>query len=233
MEGRHDRRLRKEGMKTAVIYLRTSSATNLDGDSESRQKDAVGKYADQNGYKIVNGWYDQAVSASDMPLDRKGFGELAEWCVENSCETVLVESPSRLSRDVIVQEVSLLKLKEMGLTVIPVDSPDYYTGDSPSLTMIRQILACISGYEKSVLVQRMRVARDRVRKQRGKCEGRKSLKEIYGDLRFRTLQKKIIKLRKERNTYAKIAEVLASQGWVQPSTGQPFHRSQIVRLIKQ
>ena len=220
-------------MKEAVIYLRTSSQTNLDGDSETRQKNAVGKYADQNGYKIVKGWYDQAVSASDMPLDRKGFGELAEWCIENSCDTILVESSSRFSRDVIVQEVSLLKLKEMGLTVIPVDAPDYYTGDSLSLTMIRQILACISGYEKSVLVQRMRVARDRVRKQRGKCEGRKSLKEIYGDLRFRTLQKKIIKLRKERNTYAKFAEVLASQGWVQPSTGQPFHRSQVMRLIKQ
>ena len=220
-------------MKEAVIYLRTSSQTNLDGDSEMRQKDAVARYADLNGYKIVNGAYDQAVSASDMPLDRKGFAELAEYCIENSCDTILVESSSRFSRDVIVQEVSLLKLKEMGLTVIPVDAPDYYTGDSPSLTMIRQILACISGYEKSVLVQRMRVARDRVRKQRGKCEGRKSLKEIYGDMRFRTLQKKIIRLRKEKNTYAKIAEILASQGWVQPSTNQPFHRSQIVRLIKQ
>jgi DNA invertase Pin-like site-specific DNA recombinase len=134
---------------------------------------------------------------------------------------------------VIVQEVSLLKLKEMGLTVIPVDAPDYYTGDSPSLTMIRQILACISGYEKNILVQRMKVARDRVRKQRGKCEGRKSLQEIYGDLRFRTLQKKARKLLKERLSYAKISKVLASQGWVQPSTGQPFHRSQVMRLIKQ
>ena len=220
-------------MKTAVIYLRTSSSTNLDGDSEMRQKDAVAKYADLNGYKIVNGAYDQAVSASDMPLDRKGFKEIAEWCIENSCDTVLVESPSRFSRDVIVQEVSLLKLKEMGLTVIPVDAPDYYTGDSPSLTMIRQILACISGYEKNTLVQRMKVARDRVRKQRGKCEGRKSLQEIYGDLKFRTLQKKARKLLKERLSYAKISKVLASQGWVQPSTGQPFHRSQVMRLIKQ
>jgi len=219
-------------MKEVAIYIRTSSATNLDGDSESRQKDAVARYAKQNDYKIVNGAYDQAVSASDMPLDRKGFGELAEWCIENSCNTILVESSSRFSRDVIVQEVSLLKLKEMGLTVIPVDAPDYYSGDSPSLTMIRQILACISGYEKSVLCQRMRVARDRKRKETGKCEGRKSLKEIYGVMRYRTLQKKIRKLRKERKSYAKIAEILASQGWVQPSTNQPFHRSQIMRLIQ-
>jgi DNA invertase Pin-like site-specific DNA recombinase len=125
------------------------------------------------------------------------------------------------------------ELKKLKIQLIPVDTPDYFTGDSPSLTMIRQILGSVAEFEKSNLVSKLRGARDRVKAKTGKCEGRKSLKEIYGDLRFRTLQKKIRKLRKERLSYAKIAGILASQGWVQPSTGQPFHKSQIMRLTQE
>ena len=48
-------------MVKAVIYIRTSSATNLEGDSEDRQRDAVGRYAESQGYEIVSGAYDQSV----------------------------------------------------------------------------------------------------------------------------------------------------------------------------
>jgi len=219
-------------MIKAVMYLRTSSATNLDGDSEERQKESIAKYADSQGMEIVSGAYDQAIKGSDSIHERKGFSALIQYCLDNDVTTILCENASRFARDVIVQELGYRELKKLNLQLIPVDAPDYFTGDSPSLTMIRQILGSVAEFEKSNLVSKLRGARDRIRAKR-KCEGRKSLKEIYGDLRFRTLQKKIIRLRKERKTYAKIAEVLASQGWVQPSTGQPFHRSQIVRLIKQ
>lgn len=223
-----------------TMYLRTSSTTNLDGDSETRQQTAIVNYANKNDYKIVKSAYDQAVSGTDMALERLGFSALAEWCLDNSCNIILTESPSRFSRDVIVQEVSLLKLKEMGLTVIPVDSPDYYTGDSPSITMIRQILACVAGFERSSLVQKMKSARQRARKNsgkftesgEGKCEGRKSLKEIYGIRKYNLLVKKATILHKEGLSYSKVAEALAKQGYVRPNSGTAFAPNQILKLMK-
>ena len=219
-------------MIKAVMYLRTSSATNLDGDSEERQKESIAKYADSQGMEIVSGAYDQAVKGSDSIHEREGFSALIQYCLDNDVTTILCENASRFARDVIVQEMGYRELKKLKIQLIPVDAPDYFTGDTPSLTMIRQILGSVAEFEKSNLVSKLRGARDRVRAKNGKCEGRKSLKEIYGDLRFRTLQKKVRSLSKEKMSYTKIAQVLASQGWVQPSTGRPFHKSQVMRLIQ-
>jgi len=43
---------------------------------------------------------------------------------------------------------------------------------------------------------------------------------------------KIKNLVAEGFTYAKVAGILAEQGFVQPTKGKPFHKSQIMRLIQ-
>lgn len=218
----------------AVYYIRTSSATNLEGDSEDRQKEAIFSYAEKNAYELVQGAYDQAVKGTDYIAEREGFSRLLEYCLEHDVNVILCENASRFARDVIVQELGYRELKKLELTLIPVDAPDYFTGDSPSLTMIRQILGAVSEFEKANLVSKLRGARERIKARKGKCEGRKSLKEIYGDLKYDRLVKSTKTLHNRGNlTYAKIAGILAEEGWVQPSTLQPFHKSQIMRLINQ
>ena len=216
----------------AVMYLRTSSATNLDGDSEERQKESIAKYANSQGMEIVSGAYDQAVKGSDSIHEREGFAQLIQYCLDNDVTTILCENASRFARDVIVQEMGYRELKKLKIQLIPVDAPDYFTGDSPSLTMIRQILGSVAEFEKSNLVSKLRGARDRVKAKNGKCEGRKSLKEIMGDVTFTSMIRQIKSLRKQNKSYASIAGVLASKGYVQPSTGKPFHKSQVMRLIQ-
>ena len=49
----------------AVAYLRTSSATNVDGDSEARQLEAIHTFAKSAGYAVVEIFRDQAVSGTD------------------------------------------------------------------------------------------------------------------------------------------------------------------------
>ena len=216
----------------AVYYIRTSSATNLEGDSEDRQKEAINAYAGKNAYELVQGAYDQAVKGTDYIADREGFSKLLEYCLEYDVKVILCENASRFARDVIVQELGYRELKKLELVLIPVDAPDYFTGDSPSLTMIRQILGAVSEFEKANLVSKLRGARDRMRAKNGKCEGRKSLKEIYGEIRFERLVSNTKTLFNKGLTYADIAGMLAEEGWVQPSTLKSFHRSQIMRLIK-
>jgi DNA invertase Pin-like site-specific DNA recombinase len=202
----------------AVMYLRTSSATNLGGDSEERQKDAIRKFADLQNMEIVSGAYDQAVKGSDSIHEREGFAQLIQYCLDNDVTTILCENASRFARDVIVQELGYRELKKLNLQLIPVDAPDYFTGDSPSLNMIRQILGAVSEFEKSNLVS--------------KCEGRKNLEEILSKDAFATMMKIIKRLREQNKSYASIAGVLADKGYSQPSTGNPYNRSQIMRLIK-
>ncbi len=220
-------------MVKAVMYLRTSSATNIEGDSEDRQKDAIAKFADSQGYEIVSGAYDQAVKGSDSIHEREGFAQLIQYCVDNDVSVILCENASRFARDVIVQELGYRELKKLNLQLIPVDAPDYFTGDSPSLNMIRQILGAVSEFEKSNLVSKLRGARERIKERNGKCEGRKNLKELMGESTFTSMMKSIQMLRKNNKSYASIAGVLASKGYVQPQTGRPFNKSQIMRLIKQ
>jgi len=219
-------------MVKAVMYLRTSSATNLDGDSEERQKESIVKYADSQGMEIVSGAYDQAVKGSDSIHEREGFAQLIQYCIDNDVSIILCENASRFARDVIVQELGYRELKKLNLQLIPVDAPDYFTGDSPSLNMIRQILGAVSEFEKSNLVSKLRSARERAKARNGKCEGRKSLQELMGDSNYINMVKQVKSLRKHNKTYASIAGVLATKGYVQPQTGRPFNQSQIMRLIK-
>ena len=219
-------------MVKAVIYIRTSSATNLEGDSEDRQRDAVGRYAESQGYEIVSGAYDQSVKGSASIHEREGFSKLLQYCLDNDLSVILTENASRFARHMVIQEMGFRELKKLSIQLIPVDAPDYFTGDSPSLNMIRQILGAVSEFEKSNLVSKLRGARERMKAKTGKCEGRKNLKELMGDTTFISMIKQVKSLRKHTKTYASIAGVLASKGYVQPQTGRPFNQSQIMRLIK-
>ena len=216
----------------AVYYIRTSSATNLDGDSEERQKVAIYAYAEKIGYEIVQGAYDQAVKGSDFTGEREGYKSLLEYCLANDVQVILCENASRFARDVIVQELGYRELKKLNLTLIPVDAPDYFSGDSPSLTMIRQILGAVSEFEKSNLVSKLRGARERIKAEKGKCGGRKSLEEHYGSVRFGKLLRKTKKLSDTGLSLAKITGILAEQGWVQPTTLRPYNKSQVRRLLQ-
>ena len=45
--------------------------------------------------------------------------------------------------------------------------------------MMRQIAGSFAEYEKARLVGKLRAARDRIRKEKGRCEGRQPLRQTY------------------------------------------------------
>ena len=217
-----------------AMYLRISSNTNADGDSLDRQKYHISKYATANGMNIVVKKSDIGVAGSVHIFERDGFRKLIEYCRDNNISTVLCENASRFARDVMAQELGYTELKKLNIRLIPVDSPDYFVleNEDPVTNLIRQVLGSVSEFEKNSLVNKLRGARKRVKERNGKCEGRKSLKEIYGEIQYRKLIKKIMNLVKQGVSYAKIGVILAEQGFVQPSKGKPYHKSQIMRLIQ-
>ncbi len=49
--------------------------------------------------------------------------------------------------------------------------------NDPTRKLIRQVFGAISQYEKSILISKLRVARDRKRLETGKCGGRNGYKD--------------------------------------------------------
>jgi len=88
--------------------------------------------------------------------------------------TIIVEAANRFARDLIVQETGHRMLKAQGIEIMAVDSPGAFVEDTLTATLVRQVLGAVAQFDKAMTVAKLRLARDRVRKRDGKCEGRKS-----------------------------------------------------------
>jgi DNA invertase Pin-like site-specific DNA recombinase len=161
-------------MTAAVAYFRTSSATNVNGDSEERQRIAVSKYASQHRLDLEAEFYDAAVSGAD-PIDtRAGFMAMLDHISKSDASMILIETASRFARDLAVQLAGHDLLKARGIELVPVDAPDHFTDDTPTATMVRQILGAVAEFDKSATVLKLKAARDRKSADLGhRCEGRK------------------------------------------------------------
>src|SRR5262245_41686100 len=68
-------------------------------------------------------------------------------------------------------------LKALGLSIIPASAPDFFTEDTPTAVLVRQVLGAIAQFEKASAVAKLAAARKRKREREGRCEGRKPLKD--------------------------------------------------------
>src|SRR5580704_12696526 len=168
----------------AVAYLRTSSATNAgpDKDSDKRQRAAIAAFARAHGYAIVDEFYDAAVSGADPIAERPGFKDMLDRIAGNGVRCIIVESPDRFARDLTVQLTGHDFLKSLGISLIPATAPDFFTEDTPTAVLVRQVLGAIAQFEKTSLVAKLKAARDRKKAATGKCGGRKSYDEARPEL---------------------------------------------------
>ena len=159
----------------AVAYLRTSSATNAgpDKDSERRQRETIQAFAKRAGFTLVGEFSDPGVSGADPIAERPGFAKLLDRIEGNGVRVVLVEDASRFARELMTQELGIIALVQGGVRVLTADGDDLTDSSDPSRKMMRQIAGAFAEYEKARLIAKLRHARDRVRAERGRCEGRK------------------------------------------------------------
>jgi DNA invertase Pin-like site-specific DNA recombinase len=207
-------------MIDAVAYMRTSSAAGVgDGkDSEPRQRAAITEFAALAGYTIddADWYYDPKVKGKDSINNRPGFAAMLERIASNGVRVIIVETANRFARDLIVQETGWRYLKDRGITLIAADSPDAFVDDTPTATMIRQILGAVAEFEKASLVAKLQGARLRKRLATGKkVGGRKSYAETNPQLVMRANALKIGRSLRE------IATELAAEGFYTP-TGKVY-----------
>lgn len=221
--------------RPALAYLRTSSSTNVgeDKDSDKRQMAAIEGYARRAGYEIVApAYYDAAVSGADSIEGRTGFAQLLERLRERpDVHVILVESANRFARDLIVQETGYRMLRDRGIELIPVDSPQHFSEETPTAVMVRQILGAVSQFEKAALVAKLKGARDRKRAATGKCGGRKSHAEAHPQtVAMAKALRWVNKRMRQKRSMRTIAAELAKAGHVATS-GKPYGASAIKSML--
>ena len=226
------RRARKVRME-AVAYLRTSSAANVgsDKDSDKRQRAAIDAFAKRAGFHVAAEFYDAAVSGADPIEVRPGFAALLDRIEGNGLRTVIVEDASRFARDLVTQELGILALIGRGVRVLTATGDDLTATDDYFKVAMRQIAGAFAQLEKARLVGKLRHARERIRKDRGRCEGRRPLAETHAEAvalakRLRRASPKT----GERRSLRRIAVELAKAGHVNVN-GREFNPASVKAMI--
>jgi DNA invertase Pin-like site-specific DNA recombinase len=216
--------------------MRTSSATNVgaDKDSDKRQRAAIEGYAKAAGYVIdPDDWFhDAAVRGDDAVTDRPGFAAMLERITGNGVRTIICESPDRFARDLKVALIGHDYLSKLGVTLIPATAPDFYTEDTPTAIMVRQMLGSIAQFEKATTVAKLKAARLRKKAKTGKCGGRKSYAEREGGKEMIALAQQLYRPDANRRTVSlrTVAAALAERGYKTPS-GKPYSASAVATMI--
>jgi DNA invertase Pin-like site-specific DNA recombinase len=216
----------------AVAYLRTSSAANVgpDKDSDKRQRTAIAAFARRAGFTIVGEYYDAAVSGADPVDKRAGFSEMLQHLAANGAKTIIVESPDRFARDLAVQLAGHDMLKALGVSIIPASAPEFFTEETPTAILVRQVLGAIAQFEKASAVAKLAAARKRKREREGRCEGRKPLKETRPEVV--ALARKLRRRRPKGGQLSlrSIASELAARGFFN-QRGKPYAAKSVASML--
>ena len=202
--------------KDCLIYMRTSTLTNKDGDSVHRQKSSIMKWVKSNGYSVKGEYWDIESGKMDTMV-RPEFLNMISDSERMGIKVLVFSDQSRLSRDIIVQESTYRLLSSRGYSLVSSENPESFLEDTPTSNLIRQILGSVSEFDKSSTVSKLRVSRVRkresnrekgivTRNREGKCEGRKRILETHPELE--TL---ILKLRRKGLSWMKISEFLKEE----------------------
>jgi DNA invertase Pin-like site-specific DNA recombinase len=216
----------------AIAYLRTSSAANVgdDKDSDKRQRAAIAAFAKARGYDVVAEFYDAAVKGSDPIEKRPGFAAMLDCIAGNGVRVILVESPDRFARDLTVQLTGHDYLKKLGLDLIPATAPDFFTEDTATARLVRQVLGAISEFEKAGLVAKLKAARDRKRAGGVKVEGRPSHAELNPDMVALARQLRRKRPKGGQRSLREISRELAARGYLNQQ-GRPFAAISIRNML--
>jgi DNA invertase Pin-like site-specific DNA recombinase len=203
--------------RKAYGYVRVSGKGQLEGSGLGRQQETIRDYALKAGYSIERVFKEEGVSGTLDEDQRPAFQEMVAEILKDSVRVVIVEGLDRLAREYRIQESLLIYLASKGVTLISARTEEDVTGamlSDPMKKALVQIQGIFSELEKSLLVKKLRVARDRVRNEQGKCEGQKGYSELDPELvkRVKRLRRIPFKGATRKRSFREIADILNAEG---------------------
>ena len=179
--------------------------------------------------QVVAIFKEKGITGTKACEDRPAFMKLMEALHSNGTKLVLIENLSRLARDLMVQESIIADLKKSGFDLVSVQEPDLCSSD-PSRILFRQMAGAFSQYEKSMIVIKLKAARQRMKAKTGRCEGHKPYGYYPGES---VVLNRMAALKSEGMTTVAIAQTLNSEGfktrsngsWLQPTVSKILRRA--------
>jgi DNA invertase Pin-like site-specific DNA recombinase len=118
-------------------------------------------------------FFDAAVSGTVDGMDRPALVKLLATAQPG--DAIVVERLDRLARELMIQEFILKECRQRGIKVFATDQGGLYDQASnqadPTRILIRQVIGAVAQWEKSVLVMKLKKARDEKRARGEYCGG--------------------------------------------------------------
>jgi site-specific DNA recombinase len=202
----------------AFAYLRVSSAGQIDGNGFDRQIEAIEKFSENHGFKIKK-IFKEAVSGTTCETERPEFSKMISASLGNGCKTIIIERLDRLAREYRIQESLLIYMASKGIDLYSAATAENVTkaiSEDPMKKALIQIQGIFHELDKSLLVNKLRKAREQIRTEKGRCEGKRAYGSLPGEKevikRIRYMRRKPRGSNKRRRSYQSIANQLNIDG---------------------
>lgn len=118
---------------TTVLYLRSATIGQGENPGLAEQRSALQAWVDEHGYKVLETFVDEGVSAFSGASSRPGFEAMLSFCRKNSVHAVLIHRRDRLARSSHGFDTLAKQLLQAGVNLQSLDEAE--SGDAP----LRQI----------------------------------------------------------------------------------------------
>lgn len=217
--------------RSAFGYLRVSGLSQAGEDRGGlpRQREALLTYAKAHSIEITQ-WFEEAFTGTDLE-NRPAYRAMREALLSNGIRTILIEKLDRLARDQMICEFILQDLRKHGVEVLSCEpGEEDLQSKNPTRKLIRTILAAIAEFDRSCLVERMRVGKVRARANGKRCGGRASYGNHKAHPEERAVIDRVNHLQRHGFNASKIADLLNSEGLL-TRKGTRFRAMQVSRIL--
>jgi DNA invertase Pin-like site-specific DNA recombinase len=214
-------------MVEAYGYCRVSGKDQETGDGFERQGLAISNFAGFTGFKMVRMFHDVVTGISDWE-NREQFNEMVRLMRENGVKIVLIERQDRLARKLMVQENIIEQFEREGFAIWSTEERKL-TNNSHTDKFKRQIMGAVAELDKNALVEKLRGARQRMRAEQGRCEGRKPYGSTAAE---QDIILRMKDLRRAGLTTNAIASTLNHEGVATRTRGRRWYNTTVSRILK-
>lgn len=215
-------------MEKVFCYVRVSGDSQVPGDGFPRQIAACRAYAERHDIKIAAIYREEAVAGTEETMNRPAWSAMMDALLKNGVRTILIERLDRLSRSLMVQEVTIDKLRKLGFGLISTHAAEVeLLSKDGSRVAFRQMMGVFAEYDKTQLVHKLKVARLRKRETMGWCEGRKPFGFYDGEHQV------IERMRRWQAEGVKLGTIATrlNEAKISPRSGKRWYRPTVKKIL--
>jgi len=223
-------------MIKVFAYCRVSGKSQIDGHGYSRQLESIKAFCKNNNYEILEVFKEQ-VSGTKAESDRPEFTKMVAKILSNGCHIIVIESLDRLAREYRIQEQILVYLASKNIDLISANTGENITNaiaDDPMKKAMIQMQGIFAELDKSMTVKKLRLSRERIRKEQGRCEGVKpygSTPDEAEILKKMQYMRRRSRYQEKAMTFKAIAEKLNEDG-IQTRHGRKWTANLVHNVLK-